>query len=90
MITRLYEEKDLVFENVREDIKETFLNGRNVVFPTETVYGIGANIFSAKGITGVYNLKGRPSDNPLILHLSKEEDVYPYIKTLQPYAKKSP
>ena len=45
-------------------------NGGLVVFPTETVYGLGANIFDEKAIKGIYEAKGRPSDNPLIVHIS--------------------
>lgn len=88
MKTRIYNHTDLLTESVRLDIKTTFLEGRNVVFPTETVYGIGANALSKKGVEGIYNLKGRPSDNPLIMHLSKKEDITPYIKNKLPYVDK--
>jgi len=41
----------------------------SVVFPTETVYGLGGNIYSEKAILNIYKAKGRPSDNPLIVHI---------------------
>ena len=41
-----------------------------VAFPTETVYGLGANAFSKEAVTKVYKIKGRPSFNPLIIHVS--------------------
>lgn len=44
--------------------------GKTVVFPTETVYGLGANGLSPQAVTKIYKAKGRPSDNPLILHIS--------------------
>ncbi|HAO61230.1 MAG TPA: threonylcarbamoyl-AMP synthase [Erysipelotrichaceae bacterium] len=44
-----------------------------VVFPTETVYGIGASIDSVEGIKGIFKAKGRPTDNPLIVHISSIE-----------------
>ena len=45
-------------------------NGGTVVFPTETVYGLGADAFSDEAISKIYKAKGRPSDNPLIVHIS--------------------
>jgi len=41
----------------------------NVVFPTETVYGLGGNIYSEKAVSNIYKAKERPSDNPLIVHI---------------------
>jgi L-threonylcarbamoyladenylate synthase len=43
--------------------------GGVVVFPTETVYGLGASTFSREGLREIYQVKGRPSDNPLIAHV---------------------
>lgn len=45
-------------------------DGRLVAFPTETVYGLGANALDEKAVAGVYQAKGRPSDNPLIVHVA--------------------
>ncbi len=44
--------------------------GRVVAFPTETVYGLGADAFNAEAIDRVYSLKGRPRNNPMIVHVS--------------------
>ena len=49
--------------------------GKTVVFPTETVYGLGANALDLEAAKKIYEAKGRPSDNPLIVHISKKEDV---------------
>lgn len=46
--------------------------GKLVAFPTETVYGLGASGYSVEALKEVYKAKGRPSDNPLILHISDE------------------
>ena len=43
-----------------------------VAFPTETIYGLGANAFDANACAQIYKAKGRPSDNPLIVHVSDE------------------
>ncbi|MBQ9614924.1 MAG: threonylcarbamoyl-AMP synthase, partial [Selenomonadaceae bacterium] len=49
--------------------------GGLVAFPTETVYGLGANGFDARACRSVYEAKGRPSDNPLILHVADRSMV---------------
>ena len=54
---------------------EILRGGGLVAFPTETVYGLGANALEAEAVAGIYRAKGRPSDNPLILHLSHPEQA---------------
>ncbi|MBS0604128.1 MAG: threonylcarbamoyl-AMP synthase [Verrucomicrobia bacterium] len=49
--------------------------GKLVSFPTETVYGLGACIFNPEAIQSIFSVKGRPSDNPLIAHVSAIEQV---------------
>ncbi len=49
--------------------------GGLVAFPTETVYGLGANAFDSKALEKIFKAKGRPQDNPLILHISEFEDI---------------
>ena len=49
---------------------ELLRRGELVAFPTETVYGLGANAFDAAACAKIYQVKGRPSDNPLILHVA--------------------
>ena len=50
--------------------------GFNVAFPTETVYGLGASIWSLSAINGIYKKKGRPSTNPLIVHIPSYDRVF--------------
>ncbi len=52
---------------------EVIKNGGTVIFPTETVYGLGANGLDTDAAKKIYEAKGRPSDNPLILHVSDYE-----------------
>ena len=52
---------------------EIIKSGGLVAFPTETVYGLGANALDADAVRRIYETKGRPSDNPLILHVSSIE-----------------
>ena len=49
--------------------------GELVAFPTETVYGLGADALHPEASKKIYAAKGRPSDNPLIVHISKFEDL---------------
>ncbi len=56
-------------------------DGGLVVFPTETVYGLGGNGLDAEASMKIYAAKGRPSDNPLIIHVAKPEDAYLYTHT---------
>lgn len=66
-------------ENMQEaclkEAKEILVAGGLVAFPTETVYGLGANALNKDAAKKIYEAKGRPSDNPLIVHISKTEDI---------------
>ncbi len=61
-------------ENIELCAKE-ILGGGVVAFPTETVYGLGANAFDEEAIKKIYVAKGRPSDNPLICHVSDKDAI---------------
>jgi len=50
-------------------------NGGTVVFPTETVYGLGADALKEESVDKIYAAKGRPSDNPLIIHIADKEEI---------------
>ena len=54
---------------------EFIKNGGLVAFPTETVYGLGADALNSEAVKKIYEAKGRPSDNPLILHVADFEKV---------------
>lgn len=54
---------------------EIIRSGGLVAFPTETVYGLGANGLNEDAVRSIFEAKGRPADNPLILHVSKKSDV---------------
>ncbi len=63
-------------ENGINKAGEIIRNGGLVAFPTETVYGLGANSLSSDAASKIYAAKGRPSDNPLIVHVCCKEDIY--------------
>lgn len=61
--------------------------GELVSFPTETVYGLGADAKNEQAVQKVYQAKGRPSDNPLIVHVASKEDVGNYVQEIPEVAK---
>ena len=63
-------------------------SGGLVAFPTETVYGLGANGLDADACARIYEAKGRPSDNPLILHVSDRAMVEMIAAEVTPMAEK--
>lgn len=63
-------------------------NGQLVAFPTETVYGLGADATNETAVSQVYAAKGRPSDNPLIVHVADVETVEKYAAIISPAARK--
>ena len=59
---------------------EIIRRGGLVAFPTETVYGLGADALNAEAVRSVYAAKGRPSDNPMIVHISEISELEPLVK----------
>ncbi|MFJ7736095.1 L-threonylcarbamoyladenylate synthase [Lysinibacillus sp. NPDC097287] len=62
--------------------------GEVVAFPTETVYGLGAIATDDKAVKKIFEAKGRPSDNPLIVHIGTKEEAELYIEEIPEAAKK--
>ena len=75
----------------KEDMREAaeiIRSGGLVAFPTETVYGLGANALDPEASKRIYAAKGRPSDNPLIVHICRFEELLSIAKEVPPQAKK--
>lgn len=68
---------DVSFMN---DAATAIKEGKLVAFPTETVYGLGANGLDEEAILKIFKAKGRPQDNPLILHIQSVEELLPLVK----------
>lgn len=83
-ITEETEDSDKIYQEASEIIKQ----GGLVAFPTETVYGLGANGLEEKAAAKIYAAKGRPSDNPLILHIAEVSQLNKIVKTIPEAAKK--
>jgi len=62
--------------------------GGIVAFPTETVYGLGANVFDAKAVAKIFEAKQRPNDNPLIAHVGSLEQINLLVSEITPNARK--
>lgn len=62
-------------------------DGGLVAFPTETVYGLGADALNDEAVKNIYAAKGRPSDNPLIVHIAEKNDIKPLVREVTPKAK---
>lgn len=63
-------------------------DGKLVAFPTETVYGLGANALDVAAVKSTYVAKGRPSDNPLIVHVWHKEQILDIAEYISPDAEK--
>lgn len=75
-------------ESSLAEAKAILENGGVVAFPTETVYGLGGDARSDEAVDTIYRVKGRPADNPLIVHVHREYDLKTLICDEQPYAAK--
>jgi L-threonylcarbamoyladenylate synthase len=78
------EEDEKVFKKAGNIIR----SGGLVAFPTETVYGLGGNALDPGASRKIYAAKGRPSDNPLILHISEEKELLPLVMDVPETARK--
>lgn len=89
METRIIEiNKKHIDRNLILEAGKIIQKGGLVAFPTETVYGLGADGLNEEAVKKIYQAKGRPIDNPLILHISSMEDIYPLVKEISNLAYK--
>ena len=70
--------------NKIDEAARILVNGGLVAFPTETVYGLGANAMDPEAVAKIYEAKGRPSDNPLIVHIARASNIGELTPTLTP------
>ncbi len=79
--------KPVTSESVAE-AKNLILQGGVLGIPTETVYGLGGNAFDDNAVRKIFEVKGRPNDNPLIAHVHTDYDLSKIVDCDPPYAKK--
>lgn len=81
MQTKIYKIVDI--EKQADEIADAarfIRDGETVAFPTETVYGLGANALNGAAVKKIFEAKGRPQDNPLIVHITEAEELAPLVK----------
>jgi len=72
--------------SVLQDATESLLAGNLVAFPTETVYGLGADATNERAVARIYEVKGRPTNHPLIVHISSINNLDKWTKDIPDYA----
>lgn len=88
---KIYTDTKLIKGSDKEGLKDCAKHlaaGEVVAFPTETVYGLGANAFDAQAVGRIFKAKGRPSDNPLICHVGDKELIKDIVAEITPLAQK--
>ena len=80
------DEKHIDKNEIKKQV-EILKKGNTVIFPTETVYGLGANALDEVAVSKIYEAKGRPSDNPLIVHIYDKGQVNDLAKEINENAK---
>lgn len=78
---------ELITPERLQEAVDLLKQGSVVAFPTETVYGLGAIANNEEAVQRVYTVKGRPSDNPLIVHVA-DKDVSAYVSDMPAYAQR--
>jgi L-threonylcarbamoyladenylate synthase len=71
-----------------KEAAEKLKHNEVVAFPTETVYGLGGNAKSDDAVLKIFEAKGRPGDNPLIIHISHQDQVNSFVKEIPEKAKR--
>ena len=72
--------------SIIKDAALALKDGHLVAFPTETVYGLGADATNEKAVARIYEVKGRPKDHPLIVHISSMELLDKWASEIPEYA----
>jgi L-threonylcarbamoyladenylate synthase len=79
-----------IISNITQDVikraANSLINGHLVAFPTETVYGLGADATNEKAVSRIYSVKGRPTDHPLIVHISSISKLGKWAIDIPDYA----
>ena len=81
----------LLLDSTQENINkagEILRNGGLVGMPTETVYGLAADALNGKAVAKIFKAKGRPMDNPLIVHICDIKQLYTLVRTVPKEAEK--
>ena len=83
-MTKVYDFKQEIKLQELEDAATVLRNGGLVIFPTETVYGVGANALKQDSVDQIFQAKGRANDNPLIVHIHNFEQLNEFVAEISP------
>ncbi|MEI3612084.1 L-threonylcarbamoyladenylate synthase [Pseudogracilibacillus sp. SO30301A] len=75
-------------KQVIQEAADLLVKGEVVAIPTETVYGLGANARDEAAVDKIFKAKGRPNDNPLIVHVASKEQLFSLVKSCPTYVEK--
>lgn len=79
-------DKNVDEENSYTQAVDILRSGEVIAFPTETVYGLGADATNFEAVSKIFEAKGRPADNPLIVHVDSKETALRYVQEVSPKA----
>lgn len=88
MKTKLLYAKDITAKDQINEAAEILKNGGLVAVPTETVYGLAASALNEKAVANIFKAKGRPNDNPLIVHIAEFSELENIVSEVSDLAKK--
>ena len=89
MVTKIiHADRETITPDDLAEAGEIIRGGGLVAFPTETVYGLGGNALDPDASARIYAAKGRPSDNPLIVHIADMSELAPLANEIPPMAKR--
>ena len=88
METKLFKIESVNNTDKINAVSKILSDGGLVAIPTETVYGLAANALDPKAVRSIFEAKGRPQDNPLIVHISELSQLYPLVKSVSETALK--
>lgn len=74
-MTVVFSERDVNYSELLSNAIKTLKNGGVIAFPTETVYGLGANALDPAAVNRIFEIKGRPLDNPIIIHIESVNHI---------------
>lgn len=86
--TRMFIDQENPTTEALREASALLRDGQTVAFPTETVYGLGADATNSEAVSGIFRAKGRPEDNPLIAHVATKKQLRSLVTSLPAAAEK--
>ncbi|MEG1143224.1 MAG: L-threonylcarbamoyladenylate synthase [Bacilli bacterium] len=87
-MTKIFNWNNIINPDELNEIVDAIKEGKLIIFPTETVYGIGASIYNENALKNIFITKNRAQDNPLIVHVSSIEMIRTIVENISPVEEK--